>query len=120
MNESNEIINEDRTYRCPECKEELNGLSYTVDSYENGSVDLMTRRITSIVIDPITKKKKKIITEKVDTCNFDSNDNNWNGDPSYECSDCGAALSLRNIIIEKSVEEVNEKEIKEPNNAIES
>ena len=77
------------------------------------------KKITKTEIDPKTKKKKIIITEKIDTCDFESDDNNWNGDPSYECRDCGAALSLRDIIIEKPEKE-EKKEIKEPENAIES
>ena len=120
MNERDEIVGEDRIFKCPECREEMNHLGYSVTTIENGSADMMVKRITTFEIDPKTKKKKKIITEKIDTCDFESDDNNWNEDPSYECRECGAELYLRDIIIEKPEEEEEKEEIKEPDNAIES
>lgn len=94
---------QDLRFKCPHCEEEIDYLNYTVESSENGTASPYKSRHNSEI-------------------EFDHNthDSSWNGDPTYECPECGRSLN-RDSLIQITPETPPKIEVpKEPEDAVES
>lgn len=82
-------------WKCPNCSNEIDSLCYSVETRENGYVNLYDNEGLCQASD------------------YESNDNDWTGDVEYCCPECDEYVNLSDLILITDEEKELEEEKKE-------
>ena len=105
-------------FKCPHCENEINSLYYNVTSRESGRCSIFKEHITP----NRPPSYRNPSNNGLYLNDYDTENSSWDGDPDYECRECGHSIEINEIIVEQETQEPAPEQIKpiEENDAVES